>query len=235
MNRTFMEKYKAVADSIDGWFDWVVICPVLEMINNMQEKGNILEIGIHHGKSFIPMTALLRNDEIAVAVDVFEDQHLNCDNSGRGCSFNFHNNLLHFYTHEEISNKIRIVKNDSTTMKDVDYLKFTNGEKYRLISIDGCHTQNATLIDLTNAVKILSSDGVIILDDYFNLDWPGVKFGIDLFLSENNDHRLIYLGANKFMLCHRDTYCKYMSILQLPNNSAVRYESRCWNGNVFKR
>ena len=48
--------YKNIVNNMEGWFTWNKIIPLLELINTNQEKGNILEIGIHHGKSFIPMT-----------------------------------------------------------------------------------------------------------------------------------------------------------------------------------
>ena len=215
---------------------WESICPLLEIVNNNQEKGNILEIGIHHGKSFIPMITLLRDEEIAVAVDVFEDQIFNYDRSGKGCSLKFKKNIKKVYDNDDIFDKIKIIKNDSTKMNSSEYLDYTNGDKYRIISIDGCHTKRATLIDLRNAIKILSKDGIIILDDYFNKDWPGVRFGIDTFMEKNNNYRLVYLNANKFIICHKDNYTKYINILgNLPNNGARYYESRCWVGEVFKR
>ena len=74
------------------------------------------------------------------------------------------------------------------------------------------------------------------MDDYFNKDWPGVKFGIDKFMEENNDYRLVYLAWNKFIICHRDNYTKYMELLvNLKGNIAQHYESRCWLGEVFKK
>lgn len=231
-----MNKYINVVDTIDGWFSWEHICPLLEIINANQKDGNILEIGVHHGKSFIPMTLLLKNNEIAVAVDVFEDQQFNYDNSGKGCLKQFKENIKKVYLTNNIFDKIKIVKCDSTKMNHEDYLTYTNGEKYRMISIDGCHTKNATLNDLENAVKILTDDGIIILDDYLNNDWPGVKFGIDTFMEKNNNYRLIYLNANKFILCHRNYYDNYTALLKnLKNNKAQHYEKRCWNGGVYKK
>ena len=139
------------------------------------------------------------------------------------------------YDNEDIFNKILIVKKDSTTMNATEYLNFTKGNKYRIISIDGCHTKNATLIDLKNAIKILTNDGIIILDDYFNDHWPGVNFAINEFMSNNNNFRLIYLNANKFVLCHKNYYDKYVKILENIPNIANKYESRCFIGGVFKK
>jgi len=231
-----MDKYIEVVDTIHGWFVWKHICPLLELVNNIQKEGNILEIGVHNGKSFIPMLTLLRDNEIAVAVDVFEDQQFNYDNSGCGSSIMLMNNIKKVYSEDEIFDKIKIIKNDSTKMNSDNYLNYTNGGKYRIISIDGCHTKSATLIDLKNAIKILSDDGIIILDDYLNHVWPGVKFGIDTFMEENNNYRLVYLYANKFIICHKENYTKYINILgNLEGNTAKKYEENCWKGEVFKK
>ena len=238
---SYMENYIKVVNTIEGWFGWDSICPLLEIVNKNQKEGNILEIGVHHGKSFIPMTTLLRNNEIAVAVDVFEDQQFNYDNSGgaglaASGSLKLIENIKKVYPTDEIFNKIKIIKNDSTKMDYNNFLNFTNGDKYRIISIDGCHTKSATLIDLRNAIKILSNDGIIILDDYFSKPWPGVKFGIDTFMEKNNNYRLVYLNANKFIICHRDNYTKYINLLgNLKDNSARKYESQCYIGEVFKK
>lgn len=220
-----MDNYTKVVDSINGWFVWDIICPLLEIVNNNQEHGNILEIGVHHGKSFIPMTTLLRNNEIAVAVDVFEDQQFNYDKSGKGCSKKLKENIKKVYSNDEIFNKIKIIKNDSTKLNANDYLNYTNGSKYRIISIDGCHTESATIIDMKNAIKILTKDGIIIMDDYLNKSWPGVKLGVDKFMKENNNYKLVYLNANKFIICHQENYTKYINILgNLEGNKVKEYK-----------
>ena len=121
-------------------------------------------------------------------------------------------------------------------MNKTHYLKYSDNNKYRIISIDGCHTKDATLIDLKNAVDILTDDGIIIIDDYFNNDWPGVKFGVDIYLSNNNSFRVIYIGANKLILCRRNMYDKYIQILKKTDtNFAKHYEKRCWIAGVWKK
>ena len=231
-----MDKYLKVVEEIHGWFVYKEIVPLLEIVNKNQKHGNILEIGVHHGKSFIPMVTLLRENEIAYAVDVFEDQEFNYDNSGHGSSKKLKDNLRKVFNDKDINSKVKMIKEDSTKLTSSNYLSYSNNKKYRIISIDGCHTSTATLIDLNNAIKILSDDGIIILDDYFNKQWPGVKFGIDKFLEKNNEYRLVYLNANKFVFCHRNNYNKYIGLLKnLPNNTAINYEKRCHIGEVWKK
>ena len=55
-------------------------------------------------------------------------------------------------------------------------------------------------------------------------------------MEENNSYRLVYLHANKFIICHKDNYIKYINILgNLVGNKARAHESRCWIGEVFKQ
>jgi peptide chain release factor 2 len=51
------------------------------------------EIGVHHGRLFIPMALARRPGERALAIDVFEDQHLNVDHSGKGDRARFEENV----------------------------------------------------------------------------------------------------------------------------------------------
>ena len=59
---------------------------------------------------------------------------------------------------------------NSILLKPGNLINNNNNLKYRIISIDGCHTKNATLIDINNSIDNLSDDGIIIIDDYLNND-----------------------------------------------------------------
>ena len=41
--------------------------------------GDIVEIGVHHGKFLLSMCPLLTQDERLIAIDILEEQHLNVD------------------------------------------------------------------------------------------------------------------------------------------------------------
>lgn len=72
---------------IIGWLQRVD-AEIYGAIFTFQEQRNIqggcVEIGVHHGKSFIPLCMALRANEKALCVDLFEDQERNIDSSGRG-------------------------------------------------------------------------------------------------------------------------------------------------------
>ena len=56
--------------------------------------------------------------------------------------------------------------------------------RFRIFSVDGSHTAEATRVDLANAAACMVPGGVIILDDVFNPDWPGVAEGLHAYMAE---------------------------------------------------
>ena len=56
---------------------------VLDIAQRAREvRGSVVEIGVHHGRLFIGMHLLQHPEEKSVAIDLFDDQELNVDNSG---------------------------------------------------------------------------------------------------------------------------------------------------------
>jgi len=70
---------------VEGWLHTeaaITIAALGERQRALGVEGGIAEIGVHHGKLFILLYLLGRAPERAVAIDLFEDQHLNIDLSG---------------------------------------------------------------------------------------------------------------------------------------------------------
>ncbi len=92
-----MDKYLSVVDEIEGWYNYAQINQVISLINDIHSEhnvsGNIYEVGVHHGKSFIPLALLLKNNEKAYAFDVFDMQEFNYDGSGKGNRKQFETHL----------------------------------------------------------------------------------------------------------------------------------------------
>jgi hypothetical protein len=173
-------------------------------------SGALAEIGVFHGKSFIPLALLAAPGERAVAVDCFADQTANRDGSGEGCRAAFERNLSDALDaccrreeeeeeEEEEEGEgddgedaataatprlarrpplpawVSIVEADSTTLSG---LADVPDGGCRVVSVDGCHTAAATAADLALAHAALHPEGVVVLDDAFNPDWPGVVTGL---------------------------------------------------------
>lgn len=219
--KPYMKKF----DKIEGWFDKPII-NILDCINDYQKqnaiKGNIAEIGVYHGKSFVPLYLLAGNGESVLAVDVFEDQQFNYDGSGANCSFNKFMNNMNEYVGKNLE-KLIIYKTDSSKMKSDDYLKkCKNNLKFRIISIDGCHRANETKIDLMNSSEALTTGGIIIVDDYFNKDWPGVSEGVGQFMNINKDLKPFFIGWNKMIFAHAEFAKAYQSVLKIKFKNFVK-------------
>lgn len=172
---------------VDGWFDKRLIT-VLLLIDQFQTKnnisGNLAEIGVWQGRSFIPLMHCAKADEYAAAIDCFESYEFNRDNSGGFCNFKpFMNNITQFCSQPD---KLKIIKGDSFKLTHTDYLNaMGNGKGFRIFSVDGCHEAATTAMDMENVCKCLVDGGVIIMDDYFSPGWPGVSEGVNAFMNNN--------------------------------------------------
>lgn len=134
----------------------------------MGVHGGVGEIGVHHGKLFILLCLLLHDGETAFCVDVFDRQDLNVDDSGAGNETVFRRNLER---HADV--EIAVFRKSSLDLTAAE-IRETAGP-VRLFSIDGGHTAEITANDLRIAADVLTDDGVMVVDDYFNPAWPGVS------------------------------------------------------------
>ncbi len=159
--------------------------------------GHAAEIGVHHGRLLLLLRLLLRPDENAVALDIFEDQHLNVDGSGSGDRESFERNLLRWVG---TLDRTCIVKADSTQIDGSDVIGHAGGW-VRLFSIDGGHTADITEKDLRTASECLVEGGAVILDDVFNEAFPAVSEGLMSFRTDP-ESRLVpsVIVGNKTLL-----------------------------------
>lgn len=182
-------------------------------------SGGVAEIGVHHGKLFILLYLLSSEDETAVAIDLFSRQDLNVDRSGAGDLERFKRNLQR---HADTS-RLVIHEGDSTQLTATSFLGLGR-VPFRLISIDGGHTAEITAHDLATAEGALGQGGIIILDDCFNEEWPGVSEGVHRYFSEPRAIVPFGIGANKTFFCHRAFAEKYGGVLSKIDRRATRQE-----------
>lgn len=140
--------------------------------------GNVAEIGVHHGKLFILLANLTASDEVAFAVDIFDDQHKNVDRSGKGDRAIFEANVRKFAP----SSRVKIIQESSLELDDTEF----PATRFRLISVDGGHTGPITLSDLKLAESCMVPGGIVVLDDVLNADWLGVITGLVQYLAEGS-------------------------------------------------
>jgi hypothetical protein len=216
--------------SVAGWLADGAISAVIAFAKWQNENnilGDVAEIGVHHGKFFILLANLRRQRERAFAVDIFDDQHLNPDNSGRGNLARFTKNLQ-LYTNEADT---VIIQKDSKTLTRADFYR-SKRNSVRLFSVDGSHTAAYTFSDLTVAAHLLAMDGLIILDDFYNPDWPGVQEGFHRFLSDPaTDVAPFAYGNNKLYLCKIASQAKYLGFVENDLRPFLLHHKRVEIGN----
>jgi hypothetical protein len=156
-------------------------------------QHGVAEIGVHHGRFFLMLQTLCDKDAPCLAVDVFDDQHLNIDNSGQGNRERFEANLKLF--RNPVAGETTILAADSTAQ---DFSVYRG--KYKHVSIDGGHTVEHTVCDLKTAEALVSPNGVVWLDDVMHPHWPGVFEGVLRYLDTKPTLVPFAMGHNKLLL-----------------------------------
>jgi len=193
--------------AVRGWLQEPFL-DVLEAVGQAQEvldvRGSACEIGVLEGQFFLALTALLRADEAAVAIDMFAPPAPGCVGTGLASLEKFRANVDRFAPRAD---RVAIHQRDSLTIDAaaVDALRRSHGPA-RLISIDGGLSVRHTRHDLEIAEALVADGGVVFLNNYFNADWPGVHEGFARYVLAGDAPRLIpFLHAfNKLLLTTRE-------------------------------
>jgi hypothetical protein len=192
---------------VQGWLHGEVLT-MLSAVDAVQREnnvtGSIAEIGVHHGKLFIALQLLQTAAEKSVAIDVFGDQHLNVDQSGKGDYGKFLNNVERWAS----GSGVVVHQGDSTQLHPEKLLELA-GSPIRLFSVDGGHTEQIVMSDMRLAEATLADGGVVIADDVFNAEWPDVAVGTLRYLQEGGALAPFIIGFNKVLFAspqHCDKY-----------------------------
>lgn len=167
--------------------------------------GNIIEIGVYHGKHLAGLATSLRPNEKAIAVDIFEDQDLNKDMAtyaDGGFDSALRNLTQDAFTKNMSaycpSGDVLIFKRSSLEIRANDLMP--DGQKARFFSVDGGHTREVLLNDLRLAEDTLAPHGIVSIDDIMSEEWPGVITGTVQYFDGDTNLRPVAFIANK-LLC----------------------------------
>jgi hypothetical protein len=184
---TILAATQVAFDSIQGWVGDRIfqIVDFIKLYHDERDiRGDIAEIGVHHGKLFVILAAVARPDEMCIAVDLFENQQLNVDSSGNGSRSVFEG---HIRTHfPEMLDRVKIVSCDSMSITPNTAWTKLSERGIRLFSIDGGHTTAHVVNDLSIAQEILVGSGIVLLDDFLGPMWPSVSEGFFHYMSTAN-------------------------------------------------
>jgi hypothetical protein len=209
-------------------------------------RGSVCEIGVHHGKLFTLLYLMTAGDEKALAIDLFEQQALNIDHSGRGALKILRRNLR---AHAGEIDRLVVLAGDSTKI-DAARILSEAGAPIKLFSVDGGHTEEIVAHDMATAAESICPGGIIIADDCFNETWPGVAVGLARFLGRVAGSRVIpfAIGGNKVFLTTADhaaiyrehlestsIYCEFRIASRFHGHQVLVYQFVPDAWDVFKR
>jgi hypothetical protein len=197
-------EYLKHESKISGWYD-VECLALFDAIDDAQRamgvRGQLGEIGIHCGRSFIPLCLMRRKGERALGVDCFDAQHHNRSRSGWSPG---NNEATIFWQHVDAilqtRNHIDVMQGDSFSFQGEQYEEMARGE-FRIWHIDGGHSFREACHDLVQCWKVTTErGGALIVDDVFNDRWPEVGRAFGRFC-EHSQARPVAIGWSKVVLC----------------------------------
>lgn len=198
---------------VEGWLE-IYSAEFIATLSEIQHRagyaGGVGEIGVHHGKLFIVLLLTTSETEKAFAIDVFENQQLNTDGSGKGDRYIFLANVRRWTGSVA---RVQVMARSSLEVRPDEIVAECG--KIRLISIDGGHTEQCAVNDLALAEAVLQDCGIVIIDDYFNPCWPDVSTGVAKYLARSDSKlRPFAVSPNKIYLCHPECAALYRSEIQ---------------------
>ena len=213
MNRALWDYLRRGRRSVDGWLQRVdaeIIGTLLEYQRLKGMRGGLVEIGAHHGKSFIPLCLSMAEGEQALCIDIFEQQEWNLDRSGSGDLVRLRENLVRFGV---LASRVAILASRSEQVTPQQITDIVG--KVRFFSIDGGHWEAVVKNDLYLAEAVLASGGVIALDDYFRAEWPEVTSGLARWSAATTTDIVPFAaGSNKLFLCRAGYTEAYLGALE---------------------
>ena len=186
---------------VAGWLEPGILTAITAISALQRAAGlpqTFAEIGIHHGRFYLALALASHPMARGVAIDIFERQDLNPDGSGRGNRdiFERHINRLGLDASRQ-----SVIARDSRLVTASDVKNLLSGDAVSIFSVDGAHTVEYTMADLSLAANSLHALGVIIVDDLFNPRWPGVIDGVLQWLrSDGRGFEMFAYGDNKGFL-----------------------------------
>ncbi|SDR39352.1 Methyltransferase domain-containing protein [Rhizobiales bacterium GAS113] len=185
-------------DRIAGWLN-PTTAHIMAALADRQRRdgmeGDIAEIGVHHGKSFLALANSIAAGEKLFAIDVFEDQHKNTDKSGSGSRQAFLDNMR-IYAPGKVP---EIIQESSLDLPAMHWPEQHAGS-IRFFSIDGSHTREATLNDLRIAEQTVKAGAIVAVDDVLSSHWLGVISGVFDYLSKGGTLLPFAMVPNKLLL-----------------------------------
>jgi len=187
-------------------FAAAITCGLMRIQSELGVTGPVAELGAFEGRFFIALAKALKDGERALGIDTFEWPNPQViDRFEANC------------VRQGVAGEKRITwKADSNKIAPGELLAKLDGEKVRLIHVDGEHTQVALSKDLELATAVIRDGGVIVLDDMLHPGYPTLMLAVQAYLDRHPDMTVLCIidresifAATKFILCQKGWFKKY--------------------------
>ena len=176
---------------IEGWFfpgDMISLA-VLNLIQTQRNiTGEIFEVGVFKGKSFSFLSHLIQENEKLFGYDLFlqnteEMTKLAVEKYGAKVDY-------------------ELVKGDTSDLEISDIKNKINNKKIRLLHIDAGHEYFEVLNALNLFSPFVIDNGIIVMDDYQDPEFPGIEAAVLDFCEIDRPRRFVpfFSGQNKIYL-----------------------------------
>lgn len=199
MANASFEKVLSECNHFEGMvsdFDIGLFQAFLEYQASKQLQGDLLEFGVYKGKSATVLLRNLKKNERLYLVDVAAD---------------YPAAFLHKYKDEKI--------NFYNCASEVFRSKVENFSKmkksFRFIHSDGSHYFSNVCNDLQLADELLAKNGVMVLDDFCNTNYPQVAAATYKYLFKwRSGFKMFLVGKNKAFLCRKEYFAFYTEFVK---------------------
>lgn len=155
-------------------------------------RGDLLELGVYHGRSAILLAMALRPREKLHLVDPLTSRSRK----------ELEANITAVTERDDIVDQLLIDPRFSHEVRrDLSALR----GRYRFVHIDAGHGHTDVYRDLALADELLNREGVAVVDDFFASGRPDVTEAVYEYLFSNpGSFRIFLIGYNKGLLCRPD-------------------------------
>lgn len=201
---SFQEKMCEI-EKIEGMltpFSAAVMDCLLDLQTEIEVKGNIFEFGCYKGKTASLLSSYIRESEILNLIDINNwEQSL--------AKIHLDEQVWNFYQKDTLHNSNFIVKK-------------LGKNKNRFAHLDTSHTYEITLNEIKMASKLVNKYGIIVIDDFTNLNYLGVMPAVYKFLFKNKNWKLFLTTTEKAFICKKKSVQTYESFILTKLNIEMK-------------
>ena len=199
---------KQTHSEIEGWFfplDQLLFIELFVSQNQLRIAGDVSEVGVYHGKSFVLLSILKNENEKLIGFDLFDGDH--------------QEKTLKNIEKYGVDSEISLLKGLTSDIAQAD-LDLTLSTPLRFLHIDAGHEYHEVLEQLLMFSPYMADRGIIAMDDYQDREFPGIEAAVLDFAEIDRPRRFVpfLAGGNKLFLCYEPMAATFQTVLSRRAN-----------------